>query len=102
MNVRRGLGGRPILLSTFALVVALVMGSGIPAGSAGPPTAGGSASSTKGDAQVYVVQMAQDPVVAYDGGEAGLASTRPARGQHVNPNSAAGSPVPGLPRPQAQ
>ena len=89
MNVRRGLGGRPILLSAFVLVVALVMGSGIPAGSAAPPAAGGSVSSTKGGAQVYVVQMAQDPVVAYDGGEAGLAATRPARGQHINPNSAA-------------
>ena len=41
MNVRRGLGGRPILLSAFALVVALVMMSGIPAGSVAPPAAGG-------------------------------------------------------------
>ena len=37
---------------------------------------------------VYIVQMADDPIVAYDGGEPGLAPTKPARGQHVNPNSA--------------
>ena len=42
----------------------------------------------KGDAAVYIVQMAADPVVAYTGGQPGLAATRPARGKHFNPNSA--------------
>lgn len=37
---------------------------------------------------VYIVQMLEDPVVAYDGGQPGLAATRPAPGEHVNPNSA--------------
>jgi hypothetical protein len=44
--------------------------------------------SARNDAQVYVVQMLQAPVIAYEGGEPGLQPTAPARGQHVNPNSA--------------
>jgi hypothetical protein len=45
-------------------------------------------SSGKGTASVYIVQMLDDPVVAYDGGQPGLAATRPAPGEHVDPNSA--------------
>ena len=44
--------------------------------------------------------MAQDPVVAYDGGEAGLACDAPGRGRARQPEQRARSPVPGLPRPQ--
>ena len=36
----------------------------------------------------YIVQMLQDPAVAYDGGISGLAATKPARGQKINPNAA--------------
>ena len=36
---------------------------------------------------LYVVQMNGQPVVAYDGSIAGLAATRPAKGQKINPNS---------------
>lgn len=35
----------------------------------------------------YIVQFADDPVVAYDGGVAGLAATKPAPGRKINPNS---------------
>ncbi len=35
-------------------------------------------------ARIYVVQMDGDPVVAYQGGIAGLAATRPARGQRID------------------
>jgi Subtilase family/Fibronectin type-III domain/PA domain/Peptidase inhibitor I9 len=38
---------------------------------------------------VYIVQMADAPVVAYDGGIKGLRATKPAEGQKINPNSAA-------------
>ncbi|HEX7222564.1 MAG TPA: S8 family serine peptidase, partial [Candidatus Limnocylindrales bacterium] len=50
-----------------------------------------SASGAPGDAtaKTYIVQMLQAPVVAYEGGEAGLAATKPARGEKINPNSAA-------------
>jgi hypothetical protein len=36
---------------------------------------------------VYVIQMSQPPVVAFDGGIAGLQATRPARGQKIDPLS---------------
>ena len=37
--------------------------------------------------KAYIVRMADTPVVAYDGGVAGLQATRPAKGQKINPNS---------------
>ncbi|SNT49158.1 PQQ-like domain-containing protein [Asanoa hainanensis] len=37
--------------------------------------------------QTYIVQLALDPVVAYDGGVAGMAATRPGHGRKVNPRS---------------
>ena len=37
---------------------------------------------------VYIVQMINDPVVAYEGDIPGLRATRPARGEKINPNSA--------------
>jgi subtilisin family serine protease len=36
----------------------------------------------------YVVVMAQDPVIAYEGGTAGYKATKPAAGKKLNPNSA--------------
>jgi len=37
----------------------------------------------------YIVQMLQSPVVAYDGGIAGLKATKPAQGEKIDPLSAA-------------
>ena len=42
----------------------------------------------KGKAESYIVVMKQDPVVAYEGDEAGLPATKPGKGGKVNPNSA--------------
>ena len=39
--------------------------------------------------ETYIVQMLESPVVAYEGGTAGLAATKPAKGQKIDPNSAA-------------
>ena len=39
--------------------------------------------------QTYIVQMLENPVVAYEGGTAGLAATKPAKGQKIDPSSAA-------------
>ncbi|HSC09088.1 MAG TPA: S8 family serine peptidase, partial [Steroidobacteraceae bacterium] len=39
--------------------------------------------------KTYIVQMANDPIAAYKGRIAGLAATKPAPGQKVNPSSAA-------------
>jgi subtilisin family serine protease len=36
---------------------------------------------------VYIVQMVDDPVVAYKGGVPGLKATKPGRGQKINPRS---------------
>jgi subtilisin family serine protease len=52
------------------------------------------AETQKGDVQpspngVYIIQMMEDPVVAYEGGIPGLAATAPGRGEKINPNSAA-------------
>jgi hypothetical protein len=52
----------------------------------GSPSANADAS--KSGATVYIVQMADDPVVAYKGGRAGYAATAPRQGEHANPNSA--------------
>jgi subtilisin family serine protease len=76
------------LVGAFTLVAVLAAGSGAPVGAEPDPTSLRE-QAAKGEATVYVVQMAQDPVVAYDGGEPGLAATKPGAGQHVNPNSAA-------------
>jgi hypothetical protein len=39
--------------------------------------------------RAYIVHLADPPVVAYTGGVAGLAATRPARGQKIDPNAPA-------------
>lgn len=40
------------------------------------------------DKDVYIVIMATDPAIAYDGGIEGLLATRPKSGDKINPNSA--------------
>src|SRR5574342_384137 len=37
--------------------------------------------------RLYIVRMADLPVVSYEGGIAGLAATKPARGQKIDPNA---------------
>jgi Subtilase family/Fibronectin type-III domain/Peptidase inhibitor I9 len=69
------------LLAVLALLAALLTGLEAPASGA-PPVP------TKGESSVYIVQMLDVPVVAYEGGRAGYAATAPARGEHANPNSA--------------
>ena len=36
---------------------------------------------------IYIIQMIDDPVVAYEGGIKGLKKTKPAKGKKINPNS---------------
>jgi hypothetical protein len=66
----------------------LLAGFSVPASGSPPATAGAAAESSKGGAAVYIVQMADDPVVAYQGGRAGYAATAPRQGEKANPNSA--------------
>jgi subtilisin family serine protease len=42
----------------------------------------------KSETESYIVVMKQDPVIAYEGDEAGLRATKPGKGGKVNPNSA--------------
>jgi subtilisin family serine protease len=54
---------------------------------AGAPRAAGAGTRTATTA--YIVQLAEPPAVAYDGGLQGLPATAPAPGQRINPNSSA-------------
>ncbi|HEX6305452.1 MAG TPA: S8 family serine peptidase [Anaerolineales bacterium] len=45
-------------------------------------------SEAKAASQVYIVQMAEDPAVSYEGDIPGFPATRPGKGQKINPNSA--------------
>jgi Subtilase family/Fibronectin type-III domain/PA domain/Peptidase inhibitor I9 len=66
------------------MAVALVATGLIAAASAGalPADTGGQTVKT------YIVQVALDPAVSYDGGIAGLAATKPGKGEKIDPNSA--------------
>ena len=46
----------------------------------------GSTSTPQAGNQVYVVQMVDNPVVAYEGGIPGYPATKPAKGRKINPN----------------
>jgi subtilisin family serine protease/plastocyanin len=81
-------------LTVLAAVFALSAGLLVPGVSAQsqltvPPEVADHVAAVKGASSVYIVQMADDPVVAYDGGVAGLARTARPVGQRINPNSAA-------------
>ncbi|HYU57102.1 MAG TPA: S8 family serine peptidase, partial [Actinomycetota bacterium] len=80
----RGRGVSKALLGTLSLVAVVLAGPGAPAGAA--PSTSGQAESD--NATVYVVQMADDPIVAYEGGVRGFEPTKPAPGEHVDPDSA--------------
>jgi subtilisin family serine protease len=47
-----------------------------------------STNAASNDVKSYIILMAQEPVIAYEGGEPGLPATKPGRGGKVNPNSA--------------
>jgi subtilisin family serine protease len=51
-------------------------------------TAAAFAKSPEAETDSYIVVMSRDPVIAYNGGEAGLPATKPDKGDKVNPNSA--------------
>jgi subtilisin family serine protease len=42
----------------------------------------------KSNAKSYIVVMAADPIIAYEGNVAGYAATKPGKGEKINPNSA--------------
>ena len=73
------------LLRRWALALLLAMPLAAP--SAFSAQDGEPPGQSKRESKLYIVQMADAPVVAYNGGIAGLKATRPNRGQKIDPNS---------------
>jgi subtilisin family serine protease len=74
--VRSQFFGRGLLVAIIAVAL------GLSAGVAGGAT--GKSSAADG---VYIVRLAEPPVVAYEGGIAGLRATKPAKGTKIDPSS---------------
>ena len=74
------------LLSTAALSAVAAMSVPVTAIVAAP-RAESSAQAPKFNNKLYIVRLAEVPVVAYDGDIKGLQATRPKRGQKIDPNS---------------
>jgi subtilisin family serine protease len=87
-KVRRGRSGRILLVLTMVLGLAFsalpVLGQD--AGLQVPDDVVSAISAEKAEA-TYIIQMIDDPVVAYDGGIKGLAATKPKNGKKIDPNS---------------
>ena len=77
MNIKK-------LLPLLAILSVLVLT--LPAVSQGPNLSAGAGKVTASP-NVYIVQMVQDPVVAYTGGIRGYRATAPARGQKIDPTN---------------
>ncbi|GAB3063026.1 S8 family serine peptidase [Intrasporangium mesophilum] len=78
------------LAAVAALPLALTVAGTGSAGAAPPtlaPAAAPAAADTAYSDGVYVVQMAELPVIAYDGGTPGLAATKPAKGHKIDVTS---------------
>jgi subtilisin family serine protease len=73
------------LIRRWALALLLALPLAVPpalsAPDAQPP------GQAKRESKIYIVQMADPPVVAFTGGVAGLRATKPSRGQKIDPNS---------------
>jgi hypothetical protein len=73
-------------LFTSLAVLAVVLAMTTPAVA---QTGGSAAAVSKSPNGVYIVQMVDAPVVAYEGGIKGLKATKPRAGQKIDPNSPA-------------
>ena len=79
--IQRGLR-RALVAAALALAATLFV---LPASARVDSRAGGIGNAKTA---LYIVQMIDAPVVAYEGGTAGLEATAPASGQKINPNAA--------------
>ena len=77
---------KPLLtmLSTAALTAATALSVPMSSTIAAPR---GAVEARKFTSDAYIVQLADAPVVAYDGSIKGYAATRPAKGQKIDPTS---------------
>jgi hypothetical protein len=80
-NLTRGL-----LAALLLVPPSLVFATGATDGPSVPQTVVKQIAEQK-EAATYIVRMADDPVVAYDGGVAGLKATKPNKGKKIDPNS---------------
>jgi hypothetical protein len=76
------------IAAAFTLTCVGIAGVGATDTAADSTNSGPAVASSKSGVAVYIVQMADDPVVVYQGGRAGYAATAPRQGEHANPNSA--------------
>src|SRR5215216_6689687 len=77
------------LLSIFSLVLVLVVAFSAVAPVAAQPSANAKGGLIEASSNgVYIVQMVDNPVVAYQGEIRGLKATAPRNGQKIDPNSA--------------
>lgn len=74
-------------LFSLLLVLAVTLSAALPAYAQPSPNlkANGKVTSPSG---VYIVQMVEDPAIAYEGNIAGYPATKPSQGQKISPNSA--------------
>jgi subtilisin family serine protease len=72
---------RKVLNFMLVLVLALSLSTSVLAQSSASPSA-------QGNAKSYIVVMAQDPIVVYEGDIRGYPATKPGEGKKINPNSA--------------
>lgn len=77
-----------LLLLLLVILVAAIPASGQNAAFEIPDSVGADINAAKNETATYIVLMDNDPVVAYEGGIAGLAATKPGKGEKINPNSA--------------
>ena len=75
---------KSLFLGRGALMAMIAIAVGLSAGVAGGATGGAAAAK-----EVYIVRLAEAPVVAYKGGIAGYAATKPAKGAKIDRNSTA-------------
>ena len=82
---------RKLLAPLTMLIVLGLLISSVPAALAAGTARGGDPDAHKAPGKakngVYIVQMADAPVVAYQGGVPGLKATAPKKGQKIDPNS---------------
>lgn len=85
---RRSGAANSALLSAALASTLFMAGIAAPAHGAAPSNRAAGAEQAVPSNRAYIVQLAERPVTAYDGGIAGYAATRPAKGQKIDPNDA--------------
>ena len=82
---------KPLLTMLSTAAISVVAALSVPTATlvAAPNAESRSANKAQFRENGYIVQLAELPVVAYDGSIKGYAATKPGRGQKIDPNTAA-------------